>query len=354
MATFYKRKGARGIRWTARVRFAGRHVTKTFATRAAAESWARSQEIAIESGEFKRPSVGVIFADLVDAMLAHRKVIRRPLGKTATHVITRLKLQHGLEPVDALTEEFWRKHVLARMAGDRGAADAKPVTSQTAAQDLLYASAIVRHAADDGVKVARDAPARARSKLRDNDHLRVSSRARVGRISDAELEALLAWIDANASRTHVPLGDIVRFALATAMRRGEILNIKHEDLQDRVILVRNRKHPRDHERVDQVPLLQPHALWPRDDPLKIIKRQPTKSGRVFPYQGDTIGFWFEAAVAGAALKGNVVFHLLRHEALSRYAERGMDLLRLQLIGGHRDIRHLQRYVKLDAKALANE
>jgi hypothetical protein len=32
----------------------------------------------------------------------------------------------------------------------------------------------------------------------------------------------------------------------------------------------------------------------------------------------------------------------------------MDLLRLQLIGGHRDIRHLQRYVKLDAKALANE
>ena len=57
---------------------------------------------------------------------------------------------------------------------------------------------------------------------------------------------------------------------------------------------------------------------------------------------------------GAKLKGNVVFHLLRHESLSRYAERGMDLLRLQLIGGHRDIRHLQRYVKLDAKALANE
>ena len=41
------------------------------------------------------------------------------------------------------------------------------------------------------------------------------------------------------------------------------------------------------------------------------------------------------AVAGAALKGNVVFHLLRHEALSRYAARGMDILRLQLIGGHR-------------------
>ena len=92
----------------------------------------------------------------------------------------------------------------------------------------------------------------------------------------------------------------------------------------------------------------------RDDPLAIIERQPTKAGRIFPYQGDTIGFWFEQAVTGAKLKGNIVFHLLRHESLSRYAERGIDLLRLQLISGHRDIRHLQRYVKLDAKALANE
>ena len=109
MATFYKREGARGIRWTARVRFAGREITKTWGTKAAAESWARSQETAIEGGEFKRLAVGVIFADLVDALLEHRKVIRRPLGKTAANAIERLKLQHGLEAVDALTEEFWRK-----------------------------------------------------------------------------------------------------------------------------------------------------------------------------------------------------------------------------------------------------
>jgi integrase len=350
MAQFIKRKRSGGYRWTARVRKNGREETDTFSTKAEAESWARAKETAIESGEFKRPSVGVIFADLVDAFLEHRRVIRRPLGKTATNAVARLKKQHGLEPVGDLTEEFWRKHVLKRMGDAKG----KPIASQTAAQDLLYASAIVRHAAADGVNVPKDAPAQARTKLRDNDNLRVTSRARRGRISDAEIKALLEWIDANASRTHLPLGDLVRFALATAMRRGEILSIKHEDLQDRVILIRNRKHPRDHERVDQAPLLQAHPIWPRDDALEIIKRQPTTTGRIFPYLGDTVGFWFEEAVAGAKIKGNVVFHLLRHEALSRYAERGMDLMRLQLIGGHRDIRHLQRYVKLDAKALANE
>jgi len=49
-----------------------------------------------------------------------------------------------------------------------------------------------------------------------------------------------------------------------------------------------------------------------------------------------------------------VFHLLRHESLSRYAERGFDILRLQLVGGHRDLRHLQRYARLDAARLADE
>jgi integrase len=345
MATFYKRKAAKGIRWTARVRLAERHATKTFATKGAAEKWARAQEVAIESNTFQSPSSGVIFADLVDALVEHRKTIRRPLGKTATNVLKRLKRKHGLEAIGALTETFWRRHALARISKD-------DTSSQTAAQDLLYAASILRHAARERFAVDKDAPSAALAKLKD-EGLRITSRQRERRISDDELAALLEWIDANAERTHVPLGDIVRFALATAMRRGEIVAIRHEDLTGRVILVRNRKHPRDHERVDEVPLLQKHKVWPKDDPLEIIARQRTTTGRIFPFVADTIGFWFEKAVEGAGLKG-IVFHLLRHEALSRYAERGMDLLRLQLIGGHRDVRHLQRYVKLDAGRLANE
>lgn len=345
MGTIRKRKRKDGYRYTARVRLNGREITKTFGKEAAAQTWVRIQEAAIESGEFRRPEKGVIFADLVDAFLEHRKTINRPLGKTAANSLARLKDQHGLEPAGALTGAFWRKVALARIA--------KGAQSQTAAQDLLYASAVVRHAARDGVGVDRDGPRDARDRLQE-EGLRVTSRPREGRISDAELDRLLAWIDANAERTHVPLGDIVRFALATAMRRGEILSIRHEDLNQRVILVRNRKHPRDHDRVDQVPLMQAHAIWPRDDPLEIIERQPTKQGRIFPYLGDTVGFWFEEACAGAKVKG-VVFHLLRHESLSRYAElRKLDSLRLQLIGGHRDLRHLARYVKLDPETLANE
>jgi hypothetical protein len=42
------------------------------------------------------PIGGTIFADLVDALLDHRKVIRSPLGKTAAHSIERPKVEHGL------------------------------------------------------------------------------------------------------------------------------------------------------------------------------------------------------------------------------------------------------------------
>jgi integrase len=254
MASYIKRKNKKGkLRWTVLVRKRGHEDTRTFPTKAAGEIWARARELAIDTGTFVNVNVGTIFADLVN-----------------------LLIKHGLEPAAALTEAFWRKHALARMA---------EVASQTAAQDLLYASVIVRHASDSGIHVDRDAPSRARAKLRDHDNLRVTSRARTGRISDDELGVLLAWIDANAARTHVPLGDIVRFALATAMRRGEILNIKREDLQDRVILVHNRKHPRDHERVDRVPLLRVHAAWPRDDPLEIIKSTADEGRPHLPLPG---------------------------------------------------------------------
>lgn len=345
MATFYQRKGKRGVRWTARIRLGGREVTKTFATKGAAETWARIQEGSIETGEFRRPpTAGVILADLIDALEKHRRTIRRPLGKTATHTLGRLRKDYGTEPAGALTEAFWRKHALDRMKDG--------VASQTATQDLLYAATIVRHAARDGVGVDPDAPSRARLKLKD-EGLRVNSRQRDRPISDKELVALLKWIDDNAARSHVPLGDIVRFALATSMRRGEILSIRHEDVRDRIVLVRNRKHPRDHERVDEVPLMPKHEKWPLDDALEIIKRQPTTEGRIFPYLGDTVGFWFEEATKATKMP-DVVFHGLRHESLTRYARRGFDPLRLQLIGGHRDLRHLQRYAKLTAKDLTSE
>ena len=86
-----------------------------------------------------------------------------------------------------------------------------------------------------------------------------------------------------------PLGAIVRFALATSMRRGEILRMRRADVDEaeRIVLIRNRKHPTDRDRVDESPLMPAHPLWPRWDALEIINAQP-KGDLFFPYQGDTV------------------------------------------------------------------
>jgi integrase len=72
-----------------------------------------------------------------------------------------------------------------------------------------------------------------------------------------ELEDVLDYLDKNA-RCTFPMGRLVRFAIASAMRLDEICNIVWEDLnpKHRIVLVRNRKDPRHKEGNDQkVPLL---------------------------------------------------------------------------------------------------
>ena len=123
---------------------------------------------------------------------------------------------------------------------------------------------------------------------RADEGLRTSSKRRERRITDDELDALLTACDSITSS--VPLGAIVRFALATSMRRGEILRMRRADVDEaeRIVLIRNRKHPTDRDRVDESPLMPAHSLWPRWDALEIIKAQP-KGDLIFPYQGDTVG-----------------------------------------------------------------
>ena len=130
---------------------------------------------------------------------------------------------------------------------------------------------MLAHAKREGLVADAGGPAAARAHIAD-EGLRTSSKRRERRITDDELDA------------------IVRFALATSMRRGEILRMRRADVDEaeRIVLIRNRKHPTDRDRVDESPLMPAHSLWPRWDALEIIKAQP-KGDLIFPYQGDTVG-----------------------------------------------------------------
>jgi integrase len=48
------------------------------------------------------------------------------------------------------------------------------------------------------------------------------------------------------------------------------------------------------------------------------------------------------------------FHDLRHEAISRFFERGLSVAEVALISGHRDVRQLFRYTHLRAENLVGK
>jgi integrase len=51
---------------------------------------------------------------------------------------------------------------------------------------------------------------------------------------------------------------------------------------------------------------------------------------------------------------NLHFHDLRHEATSRFFEKGLNVMEVATITGHKDLRMLQRYTHLRAEDLARK
>lgn len=72
-----------------------------------------------------------------------------------------------------------------------------------------------------------------------------------------EIEALLDYFD-NKTNIFIPMGRIMRFAISTALRQEEICRIEWSDvdLKKRIVVIRDRKDPRQKNGNDQkVPLL---------------------------------------------------------------------------------------------------
>jgi integrase len=89
--------------------------------------------------------------------------------------------------------------------------------------------------------------------------------------------------------------------------------------------------------------------------LKILKGMPRSlGGRVIATDRMTLYKAFERACERADING-LTFHDLRHEALSRLAERGdLSMLELASISGHKTLQMLKRYTHLRAEDLARK
>ena len=165
--------------------------------------------------------------------------------------------------------------------------------------------------------------------------------ARDRRLGPHELEALVTGCRGCLNQLVSPT---VHFAIATAMRQGEILSARweHLDLANRVLLIPHTKNGKPR----RIPL-SPEAI-------AIIGGLPRlEPERIFPMSTQALKLAWRRLVKRAGIT-NLHFHDLRHEAISRFFERGLSIAEVALISGHRDVRMLFRYTHLRAEDVAKK
>lgn len=324
MATISKR----GKVWRAQVRIAGRYFSESFHTRGAAELWARAKEDAIRLGTADA-AVPLTVRDAIDRYERERRD-HRPLSGTIRSNLRRWQDSTG----DKLLADLTADDVLAHAKG-RTCGPATMAIEVGALRDVFTAARTwgirpALHPVDEAMPMLR--------KLR----LVAKPRERDRRPTADELRRLRDYLTANK---RIPMRDLMDFAIASAMRLGEVVRIAWADLDadKRTIVIRDRKDPQEKAGNDQVvPLL--------GDAFAIVERQPRNAARIFPHHADSIGRAWRASCASLGIE-DLHWHDLRHEGTSRLFEAGYQIHEVAIVTGHRDWKSLKRYTQIRPESL---
>ncbi|SEK37974.1 Phage integrase family protein [Pseudoxanthomonas sp. GM95] len=328
-------------RWRVQVRRKQSYASETFLRHEDARKWATAAEREVDLGRTPRrrgQATPTTFAHLVDLHIEDMREVGKVLRRSKRFTLNALKDQLGEVKLKGLTREC-----LIQFGKDRAREGAGPVTLSS---DIGYLKLVLTHAAAvHGIDVDVQPVDLARVALK-RLGLIGKSRARDRRPTKLELKRLLDYLDAKP-QSLIPLARIVRFAIASAMRQEEICRIcwSKVDTEQRVVLVQDRKDPREKDGNDQwVPLLNVGGL----DALRLIRIQRKYvplGDLIFPYNPRSVGAAFRRACKELKIE-NLHFHDLRHEATSRLFESGLRIEQVALVTGHRDWKMLKRYTHL--------
>jgi len=335
----------RGNVWRVRiVRKGFETLSKSFKLKMDAERWAASIEGDIAKGTYRRnPGAKVTLGELMQRYGDEVTIHKRGADVERYRIAS---LQTRDNPAHKLMVKF---------AGDITAADvaawrdkrAKSCSPSTIQKEFALMQHCIKVAAAEWGFDGMTNPFQGvrRPKV---------SNARDRRVSDDEIAAI---IDATESPD---LAHLVRLALATAARRGELLSLtwRDIDLTRKVAVLRADSTKNGHART--LPL-SPAAL----DVLRSMPRD-IHGGRLFTIQPHSITQAFKRAVErarGAYLQAGgtdphflvgLNFHDLRHEACTRLAELGLSAFELSAVSGHRTLQLAARYCHMQADKLADK
>lgn len=183
----------------------------------------------------------------------------------------------------------------------------------------------------------------ARAGLKHRKNLNTRSVERDREPTGQELDILYGYWRGRP-RQNIDMPTVVKFALSTGMRLGEICRIRIEDINftDKIVIIRDRKDPVNKVGNDQeVPLLP--------DAWSIVKQVvcTRERGRVFPYKAESVSAAFTRACKNLAIDG-LHFHDLRHKATADLFRAGLDTPFVAIMTGHKTWAMLRRYTSIKA------
>jgi integrase len=301
---------------------------KTFESRADAERWARAVESSIDKGQF------------VDINEAQRTTLGDVIARYVTEVTPSMKsAEADTIRLNALKRRPIAAWSMANLSAARIAAfrdeRLKQVSAGTVIRELAYLSAIINHARREwGINVPN--PVQMVRKPSSPP-----ARARV--LSDEEISKLLHALEPTGRRSHWTK-PAVQLALATAMRRGELLSLRweHVDLLARTAFLPDTKNGDSRT----VPL--------SSSAVKILMELPRHiGGFVIPVTAFTLDAAFKRGLARAGLD-DLRFHDLRRTAITRMAVKLPNVIELAAVSGHKSLMVLKRYYRPTAMELAQK
>lgn len=312
-------------------------VSKMFASRRDAEAWARLQESEMDRGVYldRTEAERTTLCDLLERYLSEVT----PLKKSALSETTRIKRLLREEDLCCYKLTALTPRLLAEYR-DRRLGE---VSGSSVNRELSLLSHVLNTATREW-ELPISNPVKMIRKAKEN-------RGRERRLSQAEEVRLLAQLELSsrtergtfkAGGTQNPwVKAVVIFAIETGMRRGEILALtwSNVDLDKRIARLVDTKNGEGRS----VPLtLKAKAL---------LESLPESiDGRVFATTAEGVKQAFARAV-GRAQIADLRFHDLRHEAISRLFEKGLGMMEVALISGHKTLQMLKRYAHLDPLSL---
>ncbi len=310
-------------KWNVQVRRKGQcSLSKSFTNQKDALTWSRLTESDMDKGSFVDRSEAES-TTLSDALIRYRTEVT-PHKKGATQELQRIEQWLSL-PIS--------KRSLASLRSADFASYRDKRLTQVASNTVRLELAIISHMFTIAMKEWGIPVVNPLSSIRKPK----PSNSRTRRLEGDEEERLLA--SCKASRNPL-LYSLVVVAIETGMRCGELLGLEwgNVDLNKRVALLHMTKNGEPRTIPLSLRAIETLSTLPRNiNNKRVFYSWTARSGAIS-------GAWRNATTKAQLV--DLHFHDLRHEACSRMFEKGLNVMEVSAISGHRTLQMLKRYTHI--------